>query len=345
MPLQHYLPASYLGNFSLETKKMSFRDRKLYAYNFATGNLFETRAKILCSINNYYPEVVDNVWGYEANLPKALSGLIYNQVDAKTWIRILVPFVASLLLRSPEFEERFNRRIENLLGEKRTDTNNARLFELQRLLAPILVADWKVLRITGAGSVIVNDVGFMPFLDGPTSKCGFAIPLDLKHILILVPNRRRTVAKLLNKKWYPIIEYADMPTGHHFSFNETLSVFASKFIIGPTKISLTPYISCSRPSEPIKLEEYHTDFISGSLMVVHEFTWHRLASLLERDPCELAEGTVEIDYSNLVKGWCPPIFIPFNLPEFPSSVEVAGEDIIVNLFDYEINPLCPQESD
>lgn len=337
MPLQHYLPASYIGNFSLDTKNKSSRDRVLFAYNFSTGNLFKTRAKNLCSVNNYYPEMVDAVWRYESNLPNALLGLIDNRVDAKVWIRTLVPFVASLLLRAPEFEWRFKKRIKDLAPENNTDTNGARLFELQRILAPILAADWIVLEIKGAGSVILNDVGFTPFVDGPTSKCGYAIPLDIKHILILVPNRKRAVAKLINNTWYPMIKYANLLTGHHFSFNRQLAVFALNFIIGPSENSIKPYINASRPSEPIKFEEFHTDFISGSLMAVHEFTWHRLASLLERDPRGVSDGTVEIEYDNLVKGWCPPIILPINLPEFPSSVDVVGEEIIVNLYDYDID--------
>src|SRR5205807_1312050 len=57
------------------------------------------------------PGMVDRAWGaYEANLPVAIPALAdhaAHPVAARLWIGGLVPFVAGLFVRGPEFNWRF----------------------------------------------------------------------------------------------------------------------------------------------------------------------------------------------------------------------------------------------
>jgi hypothetical protein len=98
------------------------------------------------------PQKVDEIWKeYERGLSNAIGELIAGRVDARTWARILIPFVACMLVRGPDFADRFERRmaaleIDDIDGVHTADNvNMARLFELQRLLGPVAAAKWVVL--------------------------------------------------------------------------------------------------------------------------------------------------------------------------------------------------------
>src|SRR5829696_8082619 len=161
MPLHHYLPATFLASFSLDSAPPSRRKRRLYVGDKQEDRVYRTSAAKVAAIRNLYTlvateydtEMVDKIWtDYERNLHKAMTLLIGGEVDAETWVRVLVPFVACMLVRGPDFDKRFERRISALgidteAGHVSKDnTNHARLLELQRLLGPVVVAKWVVLR-------------------------------------------------------------------------------------------------------------------------------------------------------------------------------------------------------
>lgn len=193
MPLHHYLPATLLASFSRDSSTSPRRKRHLYAGDKQEDDVFRTSAANLGAIKNLYtlvaagddPEMVDKTWaGYEASLHEAITLLIAGEVDAKAWVRVLVPFVACMLVRGPDFNERFERRISAFIDAAGDDlsednTNLARLAELQRLLGPVAVAKWKALHIRGEEPLITNDLGYAPFVNRPTGEAGIAITLDL----------------------------------------------------------------------------------------------------------------------------------------------------------------------
>ena len=264
MPLDHYLPAAYLGFFSLDKSKANIRDRKLTVYDFDTKIFYQSRAGKICAINNYYDEEVDKLWYYEGDIPAALNALINKTLDFYQWIMTLVPFVASILVRTPDFTERFQKRITNL-GVTREFSDYSRLFEFQRLLAPIISGDWKVLEVIGPGHVLLSDLGFIPFTDGPSNLNGVAISLSPRHVLIIVPNRKRIVGVYDGEKWLPVLSYCTMIPGNLHSYNESIVSFTRKKIIGPTKESLINYVKRAPDYSPPNVDECRIDFISGAL--------------------------------------------------------------------------------
>lgn len=334
MPLDHYIPAAYLGFFSSDKSKANVRDRKLTVYDFNTKSFYQSRAGNLCAINNYYDEEVDKLWYFEGDIPAALNALINETLDLYQWIMTLVPFVASVLVRTPDFVDRFQRRINNL-GFNQEFSDFIRLLEFQRLLAPIIAGDWKVLEVTGAGQVLLSDLGFIPFTDGHSYLNGVAISLSLRHVLIVVPNRHRMVGVFDGQKWLPVVSYNKMIPGNLHSYNNSIASFARKIIIGPTKESLINYVRRPPDYLPPNVDECKIDFISGALSVPHEFTWHRIAAYIGESHQEVEDGMLDLDFSKLNKSNSPMVFLPDNLPCFPSQVYIRGNSMWVDLYDIE----------
>lgn len=230
VPLHHYLPATFLASFSSDLSSFPRRNRPLSVGDKHEDRVFRTSASNVAAINNLYtliatnksPELIENLWAeYEANLDEAIKLLIAGSVNAKTWIRILVPFIACMLVRGPDFDQRFERRIRALGIDPEGDhvskdnINGARLLELQRLLGPVAVAKWVIIHVRGQEPLITNDLGYAPFVNPVTREFGIAIPLDLMHALAVIPRNQGKVAVVKSGKWMPNIEYVEnLPDNH-----------------------------------------------------------------------------------------------------------------------------------
>jgi hypothetical protein len=112
-----------------------------------TNNLYRVSRPM--SAGNVDLDTVDGaVSGYETALPMMLDRLDRcESIALQSWLRTLVPFVASIFIRGNDFAARFEaRRVVQASGVSSSDnTNGARLIELQRLFAPVLCARWVVL--------------------------------------------------------------------------------------------------------------------------------------------------------------------------------------------------------
>ncbi len=347
MPLHHYLPAAYLGEFSKETS-LPRRNRRLVVGDKKNNAIFRARAKNIAAINNLYtlvsvknePELVDEIWSdYERNLNNAIDSLVNRTLNGSTWGRVLVPFVAAMLVRTPDFDERFSRRLAylgvstDILPED--NTNFARVMDLQRLLGPIAVAKWTVFQISGSGSLLSNDIGYAPFADEPTKEIGIGIPLNKTHLLGLIPKDERVVCTVLDDEWIPNIRYITLYEDNHLQFNQAIAANADRFIFGPDESTIADCLDPSifnmdRPS-PMAL-----GFLSGKMALAHEFTWHRLVPALERNPKDSDPWDFKFDFEQLKKGWNPPTIFPENLIGFPSALRRESDSIIAEFFDPEV---------
>ena len=227
-PKDHYLPAAYLGGFS-NSEERRLRKRTLWAARRHVGQAFRQSAENLGYSRGLYrleePIGANNDVNFawersEAELPRAMEELAQaahrgTQIPARAWAK-LVPFIAGLFVRAPEFEARFEARMEDLLGDGFSEmlcpdnTQTARLFELQRLYAPVMHAEWKLLINTSRRPLITNDLGYM-LMAGPAPSgadtsakvaastdglspgdIAYFVPLsrDIAAILRFVPDRR-----------------------------------------------------------------------------------------------------------------------------------------------------------
>lgn len=291
MPLQHYLPAAFLATFSTETTTPR-RDRVLAAGDKQSGRSFLARASRLAGVNDLYtltssqmdPLFVDkSLAGYEACLATAIDQLLAQSITAMTWASTLVPFVAALLVRGPDFNVRFDSRIAQLGIEAPPDnTNLARLMEFQRLLAPVSTAQWLVLAIQSDQPLITSDIGHAPFANPAAGHMGMAIPISLSHILSIVPTPRRVLAVAAAGTWFPTIDYIASPGDNHVALNRVLAARATRFIFGPDSSTVASYLRPQQTSPPLEPEEM--GFLSGYYAMVHDLDWHKLISALSYPP-------------------------------------------------------------
>lgn len=186
---QHYLPATYIGNFSCEETK-SRRKRSIWVSRKSTSKIYKQTAENVAAHKGIYPKMIDDMWTVvEKNLQYSIDQLISNkQVDADSWSNI-VRFISQLFIRPPEFSVRFKDRFSRLGKElqKLVDDDNcqlARAIEMQRLYSPIMYSDWKVLHNVSQTPFITNDIGYTLTKD-ISGKLGYTIPLDKNAALLI----------------------------------------------------------------------------------------------------------------------------------------------------------------
>jgi tetratricopeptide (TPR) repeat protein len=347
MPLHHYLPATFLAAFSADTSTDPRRERLVWAGDKRQHKTFRAPAARLGAENNLYtlvageyaPQMVDEIWKeYERGLSNAIGELIAGMLDARTWARVLIPFVACMLVRGPDFADRFGHRmaaleIDDIDGVHTADNaNRARLFELQRLLGPVVAAKWVVIAFPERGSLLTNDLGYAPFRNRARGEDGMAIPLGSSHALTVYPRREGRVAVVRSGRWSPDIEYVEAPPGDREGLNRAVSGAARRLIFGPDEEFVGEWLHAASAA-PDSLEPAQLGFITGTDAVAHEFTWHRLAPALERDPSDGGSWDFPLDEGWLIQGWAPMPYFPANLPEFPPALRREGRSIIISFYD------------
>lgn len=346
MPLQHYLPAVYLAGFSNQSTSPS-RDRNIYVGDKQTGKIFRSKAANVGCINNLYTLAdeskggnsidIDLIWSkYETRLEMALNDLINRSSNANDWCRILVPFVTCLLVRGPDFTDRFNTRFTGMnLPLSADNANGARIIELQRLLGPISAAKWVVMKIRGDGLLFTNDLGYCPFRSPEDKEIGLAVPLSPHFILGIIPKKERVVLNYREGSWYPLIKYVTLNSGNHLGFCEEIARFAQRFIFGSDQLSIGKYLN-DKGVPPFAVAFSQKDFINPRMARAHEFTWHRLVSVLDKSPETSDIDEFKIDWNFLAKGWCPPVSFAVNLPEFPPALHKHENSIKITFYDPEL---------
>lgn len=195
------------------------------------------------------PDMIDRAWRvYEPGLPDGIAALIDSHarpLRADVWTRVLVPFVVGLFVRGPEFNRRFETRLVPIIGTTSTfftptritdNTNQARLFEMQRLMFPIATAEWTVVHCTGSGIAITSDVGYclMRHLQG--GGVGYAIPLRPDAVLVLRKGPHHLIAHSAGGSWVMGgIQHAAGAPETISGLNTAIATTAMAEVYGPTE--------------------------------------------------------------------------------------------------------------
>ncbi|MCP3399581.1 DUF4238 domain-containing protein [Bradyrhizobium sp. CCGB20] len=347
---QHYLPATYISLFSAEdaiprrTRKLSQGDRTSQKCITASASDLGILKNIYTlQDNSHNPSLIDDIWAdYEAKLAIGIEQMIDGSISALEWARVLVPFVTCLLVRGPDFDERFPARLHSLgfeephFADRPDNTNYARVMEIQRLLAPIMVAEWKIVSFEKGEPLLLNDWGFMPV--GPLA--GIYVPLDRNHVLHITPKTSRLVATFRDGGWLPLLGSVHLDASHRETFNQAIGHNAKRFIFGDTCDSVRKYLYAQGDSPIPPLEPAHLGFITGSHAVIHEFMWHRFVSALVKGISEKMEPQ-DFDwyFEGLKEAWLPPIIFPTNLPEYPAGLRRQDNFIAAYLYEMPVEPI------
>jgi hypothetical protein len=349
MARDHYIPASVIGRFSVDPST-SARERFVFVGRRGQPEVFRVKAGQFGSVNDLYRVKTQIFWGpydtdsaavdravsgYESALPEALDGLDGGErIGLQSWLRTLVPFVASLFVRGNDFAGRFEARPGVAASglSSSDNTNGARALELQRLLAPVMGARWVVLHQTAGEPFLLNDLGLMPTLDLVTDERGWAIPIGLHAVLGLFPRTARTIAKYRAGFWYPVIEHRYVDAMETHSFNDAMAESAMDWIAGPDGEVVQQYLShLNRDSHNAQ------DIMEGwpfdqATKVAHDRDWHRLVSATTEEPTPDDIGDLQdIDAEKLARTWCPPIFLTLNMAEQPTGLRCSGDSIRLTL--------------
>ncbi len=279
--------------------------------------------------------------GYEPELPATLALLDdAAPIPLQPWLRVLVPFVASLFVRGREYGPRFEARpVVRASGVSSPDnTNRARWLEMQLLLAPVTAARWVVFHQSGRESFIVNDLGLMPTRDLGMGQDGFAIPIGHQSALGIFPQHRRTVARY-DDGWLSSIEHRFLGTAEVADFNRAITRYATEWIAGAERAVLereVPHLGADQVEPAVILERWPFDHRTR---VAHDRDWHRLVSATTGDPSPDDLPVLQVfDPSCMAGKWCPPIAVRLNMAELPTGLRLVGRNIRLTLqapADYE----------
>jgi hypothetical protein len=186
-PRQHWLPAVHLAKFSADVDPRKPRDRRLYVRKRNVSALQFSAARTLAYSRGLYDmkheleqafpngsfedDFLDHTFNaYERRLSVAYEEVSQSEghISFEVWMKVLVPFIAGITVRHPNF-----------LGNPPNSVliQMSRLFEMTRLLAPLMVAGWHFVTPPTGRAFIVSDSGFITTLDTGTNRPGLFVPL------------------------------------------------------------------------------------------------------------------------------------------------------------------------
>ena len=278
------------------------------------------------------PTTVDSLWTYEATLSPALDRLLDGSViqDGSTWLTTLVPFVASLFARSVDFARNFEDRMAvapfpphptaSVQGDNHTA---ARAQEFQRMLAPVMTAQWTVVHFPENVELVTNDVGFsltdvperalVPTATPNAPVLSYVIPIDRRAALVLSPAGSRRILRLHQGVWVAHVNHQHFPAHEAAGLVRAIGAFAQHAVFGPGAAALGQAVSMIgsvRSPGAVLLEA--ADFDSEC----HIYDWFRVAALLRQSP-RLGGGAITIDWTAVAQSglWTGPLVVELQFPE------------------------------
>jgi hypothetical protein len=301
---QHTIPASFLARFSADTRP-DRRERRIWVAQRNPKKVFSTTTGSTGFVRGEYGWL-DSLWTeYERHLTSALNAISQadsSHIDGETWLKVLVPFVASLLVRGPEFEERFSTRLGPLAHLNDGDAKNpARALELQRILAPVLAARWIVFHTAGAGSLLASDVGWCSYRH-PGGGIGIAIPIGRQTVLALLPRRTGAILVWSGERWMVPLEHHVLSQGSQLELNQRTSEHAYRHVFGSSRAEVETALTFLEAVSPLA-EPFPFAPLGGLNGIANEFTWDRLPGVLGKAPEVLAKEGFEIDAKKVKAIW------------------------------------------
>jgi len=278
----------------------------------------------------------DFSWTYESGLPAALDALERQPpLNCRVWTEVLVPFVAALFVRSPDFIREFERRFSPQIAARFSAVtahdrgSGPRLIEFQQLLAPVMAMRWAVLHNLTATPLITSDAAFAPTVT--PLGLGYVIPIGPRSALLLAQAQSRAVLRWQGGRWVAPIEHLltrdDLqPQG----WNRAIAAQARREVVGSTQSSV----------DAVEVEvgigpALGSAFLGGLAQVdlgCHLYDYFRVISALGVPLVDAARAADEIDWRRATRRWAAPIAVEVLFPERTSGgVRIEDGAIVVDL--------------
>lgn len=349
------MPASYIGRFSLSSEP-SLRDRSIWVQRvqrppYRASADYAGHARRLYDLEgaDADAESIDHSWTYEARLPEALDALSdpSTPLDGRIWVQVLVPFISSLFIRGLDFKRRYASRLPGITGPAddgsasvpldswHDNTLTSALIEWQRLLAPIIAAQWIVLHGSGTPILATNDVAHcLTSPPGERDRVAYAFPLDPSTMLVL---ERRPVRRILDwdgTHWIAPVEHKLMSDADFMIARLAIQHGALQEVYGPTRESVAFPAPAFKPEVGPVGPHFLLPTPRMRALIPYLEDYFRLLTLLDGDPANALEG--RIDWTVVATFWNAPVQIGTNLPAFPGGIALVGTSIFLDLTRFSI---------
>ena len=343
---QHFIPASLIGRFAEDVggqarlRKVWVRDKRSRThkpYKNAAGKVaLEPAMYGVGDASEGIEKSIDHIWSiYEPLLPDALNAISSgsDSMDGLLWAQGLVPFVAGLFVRGPDFallvREQVPGGFADLVdGTFRNNAAPARATAFQDLLALIVVANWTVLHFRQP-DLITSDTGYM--LIEEQERRGYAIPIDRSTALLISngPMGRRVLYRD-GGGWRAPIKHIEAAAEIAAVLVAGMASQARNAVFGPTESSVNfrpDEIGSAQPSLNVGLVPQ-----GGIDSICHTYDYFRLLSVLTSSTAQ-SDGPVSvIDWNAVLGVWSAPILVEVRAPERTSGgVYIEGHDLFADL--------------
>ena len=354
MAAQHLLPASYIGRFSMD---QSLRLRKRTVWVQRVGrDPYPASAEYVGHLQRIYDRenpsdwggaTIDDGWKYEGRLPAALTALESQAVplDARTWAEVLVPFVSSLFIRGLDFASRYESRIPGITGPGgdptaeqiveswHDNTIAARQLEWQRLLAPVMSAQWTVVHGSGSPILITNDVAhcLMTKQGGSAGDVSYAIPISPSSVLVL---ERRTVRRILDwdgDAWYAPVDHRQTTDEDLRGCRRAIQEGAVREVYGPTREAVAFPAQDFQPKMPPLGPGFLLPFPRGRGLLPYIDDYFRVLTLLDSSPADYYAMDEKIDWTVVSRSWGSLVQVILDLPRFPGGLAISSFGVYLDL--------------
>jgi uncharacterized protein DUF4238 len=341
---QHYVPAAYLGRFSSDESRR-FRERRLWVRDRRADRVFiQPAEKIARKIAIYDVEddsmgvgrTLDIAWGYEAGLSDSLTALVDRDstLDGTLWATTLVPFIAGLFVRGPEFQQEYTRRFPKSLERtvpRVAHPDNAtagRLIEFQLLLAPVMTSQWSVLHFTSEVNLVTNDTGYA--VASTTLGDSYVVPLDRHTALAVTWSSRKRVLSWVDEHWVAPVEHYIVADYEASDLLRAIGAFARHAVYGPTRDLVEQAAQHLGVASAIGPGLFGSP--DGMDLGCHIYDYFRVLSTLQYAPTNSDTAIANIDWPAVEHSWTAPVVVEILFPERTSGgVRENGGHVTIDL--------------
>jgi hypothetical protein len=260
-------------------------------------------------------------------------------LDGGTWLETLVPFVASLFVRTAYFKTQFESRFPGLTGPAagvdaageadrwHDNTLQGAQLEWQRLLAPTMAARWIVLHGSGAPILATNDTARCVTSNPTTGEVAYGIPLDVCKVLLVARQETRRILDWDGRRWMAVVQHEDVSDERLLGCRRAIQLAAFMEVYGPTRES----VGAHRDIETYPSGAEYLATTGGPGLIPYEHDYLRALTLLQMTPKEVARYDGHFDWPAIARVYGGVVIFPVNLPRFPGGIVGAPRSMYLDI--------------
>jgi hypothetical protein len=213
------------------------------------------------------------------------------------------------------------------------NAGNVIWIELQRILAPIMVSKWTVLRSSGRTGFVLNDQGWFAIRSNGKNVPGFVIPLRSDAAVHIEPRFQRTIAVSGGPVWLAAeIETRVLSADDTWAAIESCAEWAREEIYG-SDANVLLSLRTALLRQPWVTDLRFLGFPSGSVLIPTDLDWHRACIQVMAAPGTGVPMPKDLPPPRMMASlpFLPPLVFALNLPRSPGGLMVLHDEIRARL--------------